>query len=455
MPSRQERKELRKRKKRLLRQKATAQREPPDVEAIKEDIKAKIETMSPQNIITLKNKMEAAGFTEEKGMETLAGVRQEMNVLSSNLAQVDGQLQDSMSKRLTASPESLSMLDETEGRLKEIQGEIQKLSTEHEALANEIAALWKRMKLPPKPISLGDYLHGLLVCSELRSRELDVAKEKGTPASGVSSELIQTMMKNYSFRESKDLLHFGDHWRGDGYARVSVGHKLTSALMLTSVPDDMEVQAPWKAWVLEMPDGLYPFNISPSAFKEAKERSDAGDDSIVNATTGSDGKERGDEIQGQVRALICYKSNPVHLIVQVRDTFLSFKVTNLGENFLSNFSKGVCLTFHDRKHVQERNWGGGGSKREVKEPGQGRYYVFSKPIQVDFRDEVRALLSGVRKGQSPKVQFIVRGHFRDQACGKEMKDHRKIWLQPYWKGPEEARVLLRGYNLSGSPPQSD
>lgn len=39
-------------------------------------------------------------------------------------------------------------------------------------------------------------------------------------------------------------------------------------------------------------------------------------------------------------------------------------------------------------------------------------------------------------------RFMVRGHPREQACGPGQKEHRKIWIEPYWKGPKDAAASL-------------
>ncbi len=52
-----------------------------------------------------------------------------------------------------------------------------------------------------------------------------------------------------------------------------------------------------------------------------------------------------------------------------------------------------------------------------------------------------------RNGASPKVQFLVRGHPKMQAHGAGHLLRKKIWVQPFWKGPEGGRVLLRQHKV--------
>lgn len=42
-------------------------------------------------------------------------------------------------------------------------------------------------------------------------------------------------------------------------------------------------------------------------------------------------------------------------------------------------------------------------------------------------------------------RFIVRGHWRDQACGENFSLRRKIWIKPFWKGPEMSEIVMRPY----------
>ncbi len=77
--------------------------------------------------------------------------------------------------------------------------------------------------------------------------------------------------------------------------------------------------------------------------------------------------------------------------------------------------------------------------------GQARF-MLSAAVSVDLRDHVREALSGKKRGGgSPTVQFLVRGHWRQQAHGPARSLRKTLWIQPFWKGPEESRVLLRTY----------
>jgi hypothetical protein len=57
------------------------------------------------------------------------------------------------------------------------------------------------------------------------------------------------------------------------------------------------------------------------------------------------------------------------------------------------------------------------------------------PVQVDMREHVADYLSGDLQ-RVYKVRWLVRGHWRNQACGPGLGLRERIWIAPHWKGPE-------------------
>jgi hypothetical protein len=50
--------------------------------------------------------------------------------------------------------------------------------------------------------------------------------------------------------------------------------------------------------------------------------------------------------------------------------------------------------------------------------------------------------TGSRKGWKLAKKYMVRGHWRNQACGRNLQDRKLRWIEPYWKGPENAKAAL-------------
>lgn len=43
------------------------------------------------------------------------------------------------------------------------------------------------------------------------------------------------------------------------------------------------------------------------------------------------------------------------------------------------------------------------------------------------------------------ARFVVRGHWRNQACGPGLSERRLLWIKPYYKGPEMTELVNRPY----------
>lgn len=111
-------------------------------------------------------------------------------------------------------------------------------------------------------------------------------------------------------------------------------------------------------------------------------------------------------------------------------------------HFTTNF------TTRDRKlkrHIVGRNG-----------PPTHRVTTIGRPISVDCKPWVRAYLAGeVEDGASPMFQSLVRGHFKRQVVGVGRLSRKVIWIEPYWRGPEDAPILVRPHRVGGGLEDQD
>lgn len=119
---------------------------------------------------------------------------------------------------------------------------------------------------------------------------------------------------------------------------------------------------------------------------------------------------------------------------------------------LDSLVRGACLALSDPGQYKKKSIGSSSStknKREGGAPDLGNArYMLTAPVTVDLRDVVKMVQRGEKhKGGKLTVQFLVRGHWKNQAHGPGHALRKRIWLQPFWKGPEESRVLLRNYTV--------
>jgi len=215
-------------------------------------------------------------------------------------------------------------------------------------------------------------------------------------------------------------------WRAQAYARLEVSHKLAAALCLTDVPDETGVRAPWEAWSLVVPDGLLPV------------ASEGDGEAWPTGTNVS-------------RVWIC-GLEPLALIGGDGRMWLveSGKLDDPRQSALHNLIRGACLVLMnpDTPAKRERPRGSSSSAKGRHGPpdlNQARF-MLAAPVAIDLREHLTDVVLG-RKGASPTVQFLVRGHPRNQAYGPGHTLRRPIWVEPFWKGPEGARVLLRQHKV--------
>jgi len=214
------------------------------------------------------------------------------------------------------------------------------------------------------------------------------------------------------------FIEFTWHWRCSTFARLEVGHKLAASLCLTDVHDlkekGVDVRAPWEAWSLVVPDGLL------------------GDAARV-------------WLVGTEPAFLVRAGGQVEL-------WASAKLTDADRDMLVSLALGSCLALSNPDEFKKEGAGGrngssgsNGSKRRRGEPDQVRY-LLSAPVTIDLRDRVREARTG--KGGGPmKVQSLTRGHWKSQPWGPRHSLRRPTWIKPYFRGSEEAKMLLRSHKV--------
>lgn len=219
--------------------------------------------------------------------------------------------------------------------------------------------------------------------------------------------------------QSEGKLHaFCEAWMRASYARLEVGHRLAASLCLTDVPDDVSVKAPWPAWSLVVPDGLL----------------------------------------GDFARIWCLETEPAYLVGRSGAVVSMAKQAEHGLDSGPVFDmvraliRGACLALSnpedfrkEKQHAPTARSKGKSTRSGPPDLQQARF-MLSAPVKVDLREHVRAALSD-QAHASPTVQFLVRGHWRNQSYGPKHSLRRVQWIEPFWKGPEESRILLRQHSV--------
>lgn len=88
--------------------------------------------------------------------------------------------------------------------------------------------------------------------------------------------------------------------------------------------------------------------------------------------------------------------------------------------------------------------------KPVKDTPRPNIWIIGKEIQLDreLKEAARAWTDaqgGDKAAWRIKKRFTVRGHWRNQACGPGRQERKRIWIQPFWKGPKEGEKLTHVY----------
>lgn len=251
----------------------------------------------------------------------------------------------------------------------------------------------------------------------------------GVLAANGHSKIALFVNKLEPLREVVDLCEFGLDWLDSNFSKLEIGHKLAASLCLTDVPDDLEVKAPWGAWSFVVPDGL--LLGMPNSKGELE-------DFARVLCRGA-----------QIKYLVSSKGRCVGP-VNPDQSGAPEGVVHLFK-LLNSLVKGACLALSDPDQYKKKSIGGNEGSFKSKRAGgapvlNNARFMLSAAVQVDLRDVVHAVQRGERrKGGKLTVQFLVRGHWKNQAHGPHLSLRKRIWLQPFWKGGEETRILLRNY----------
>lgn len=81
-----------------------------------------------------------------------------------------------------------------------------------------------------------------------------------------------------------------------------------------------------------------------------------------------------------------------------------------------------------------------------------RRFIVGRPIAVDVRAAVRGWARGEARELRP-LQWMVRGHWRNQAAGPGRSAHVRLWIEPHWArrtgAPDDAPIHVRSHVLKG------
>lgn len=237
------------------------------------------------------------------------------------------------------------------------------------------------------------------------------------------------------------------YWADVGFPAFQLGHKYAAALLATSCGKVDDIREPFKAFLIEIPPGLISFG------------SRAGESQVMNIIVlrrkDKDGKELWTWAALTDTTAALWDNATMEMMTS--DEHVTSKLNEsdpFAEDILDSDKRVVilirrlilntCLAVSspdNLKPVGKAKHVSVSEARSCKEPIVRTFQV-GKPITLDCRQAVRDYIEGKKRG-SINVQVLVAGHWRRQAYGVGREQRKWIHIEPYWKGSEEAPILVR------------
>lgn len=265
---------------------------------------------------------------------------------------------------------------------------------------------------------------------------------------------LGVMLREMELQDSVDTKLAGSHvlsamvgaglWSQDGYPKIRLDDQMASALMLTdSSKAELGTSLPWKAFVVSVPKHTLSYRYEEQTEPTWVEQilvSDSGGVLMLHLI----GEEPslpfsvawGKTLEGFLEARESWDKHAV--------------VADLAVNLV----RGVLLQVQAGHLHQETLPQRERSGHRWRQPGalpETTDYVLGSDVQLkhDYVAAVREIASGTKR--YTKVQWMVRGHKRWQACGERWQNRKLIWVVPHWKGRVDAPILRRDHVMKETP----
>jgi hypothetical protein len=268
---------------------------------------------------------------------------------------------------------------------------------------------------------------------EVINEAFNYAATRGGPVLGAALMLPAVQLR----------VAFGARWYEQTMPRVVWADPHFPEMLMASKADasvESLVVPPWRAFVIDLPRGLL-FTKSPVEADRVDELVhvlvhviDEGKGLVWNfVVEGDDGCEMWRH--GLSTALLLRMQNST-----INPDFcLGLDASDRRVLILiGRLIIGTCLTLSDPTKIREAKRTKkrkGYAKRSSSSMPMTRNFVVGQPIQLHCRETLQEwVVKGNRKGVSPNVQTLVRGHWKMQAHGAQNALRKLVHLEPYWRG---------------------
>jgi len=251
----------------------------------------------------------------------------------------------------------------------------------------------------------------------------------------------------------------GAAWYDEAMPTIEVGHRLAASMLSTRLVEDVvsEIRFPFHSFMVDVPSGL----IHMSA------RDGQGSVPVRNAMFTHSFGTNGNDLfifhaysEGGLMSAVMDGIYPTimefanhsggdddpHGLRDQTDPY-SMPVGRIDDRnglMARRLLLNAALMMSEKRNYSAVGKGHGKSTRRG--PPVCRRFRFVKPVSHDFRKVVRAYSLG--EGKKLDVQSFVRGHWKSQPHGPGSSLRKAIFVEPYWRGPEDAPIALRKHKLN-------
>lgn len=249
-------------------------------------------------------------------------------------------------------------------------------------------------------------------------------------------------------------LNFLARWAHFGFGHLTTSHRLAAALMASDMTLQgalREIRIPWKAFWVDAPNNLLVAEGHDwCKIHVSLDQPNGTETDLTNVVslggflTGEAGSPFAAETG--IRRIVQSDPNAETLLCLNEEKHEMLASSELTRVFELAARLVVGLLVRLQSAPMRPGTRSSASDAQRRGPPPHRVTVVGPPIDLDVRQHVRDYIA--HGGAAPAVQTLVRGHYKRQVIGTGRSGRKIVWIQPYWRGPEDAPILSRPYRVT-------